>query len=114
MTKKTTKKVFKPLFTVDITNCETADSIQFEILKEKVRSNVPLTSQEVSKLVLFEVEDAMIDFIENYFNESDNYDYVCDNDGIDYTVQNNTDIEFDNSENLPWYKRFWNWITRKK
>lgn len=108
MTKKTKKPVFKPDFVIDLTNCEDAEEMYKELIYNKYEERLPLTHYEVGKLVEYKLIDGMQNILEELF------------DGHNALVLEGDDIKaFDAvkveiTEKQPWYKRLWNWITRKK
>jgi len=85
-TKKTiTKKTVKPVYTVDISNCEDANDILLAFANAKQKAGLPITDEELECLIN---ENSVMIIVEN----------VCE-------VK---------KKKLPWYKLFWNWVTRKK
>lgn len=83
--KKTIKKsAVKPAYTVDITKCEDAYDMLVAFGETKQKAGYPITDEEL---------DAIID--------NNSYTVII-HDTCAYEV-----------EKKPWYKRFWNWITRK-
>lgn len=106
MTKKTKKPAFKPVFTVDLTDCYDAEEVYEAILNAKFETKVPLTNYEISKFCEYKICQALDMLIDDLFDGHNAIvmegDKIKAFDAIKVTVK------------LPWYKRFWNWLTRKK
>ena len=106
MTKKTKKPAFKPAFVADLTWCETAEDVYEEILTAKYEAKVPLTNYEVGKFCEYKIAQALDQFVDDLF---------C---GHNAVVIDNCEVKAFDAVKVtikqPWYKRFWNWITRKK
>ena len=106
MTKKTNKPAFKPVFTVDLTWCNDAEEMYEAILTAKYEAKVPLTNYEVGKFCEYKITQALEDFVDNLFDGHNAIvledDEIKCFDAIKVTVKK------------PWYKRFWNWLTRQK
>ena len=105
-TKTTTKKAVKstkPAFVVDATWCETIEDLLVAFAEAKYDAGIDLNKKEVDALV-----DKVLD---DYTDEL----FQCHNcvvlDGDNVLRLDAIKIEPD--EKTPWYKRFWNWITRK-
>lgn len=91
-TKKTTEKAVKSTkkteVFVNLTNYETIDDVYFAYGLGKHNAGLPLTDSELL---------AMIDFCSTVtvIEKAPIVCYLCE-------------------KRTPWYKRFWNWLTRKK
>lgn len=85
-TKKTNKKV-NPAFTVDISKCQDANDMLLAFAYAKQEAGLPITNEEL---------DAIID------------------DNMIIVVLAKRICDCNCSKKKPWYKRFWNWLTRKK
>ena len=105
-------KNIKPTYIVDITSCQTANDVICEFAYAKVEAGLPIT--------MLEYKVSMKSYIDNYktaeeminecFDTAVNKvatitDKLC---GV-YTKPNNTEIKKPNV-----FKRFWNWLTKKK
>lgn len=97
--KKVTKK-FKPAYTLDLTNCETVEDVFYELVWTKVEAGLDIPAYQVQMIVDMEVEDSFSDLIDGLF------------DGNDLIITEHVCINC--PKKAPWYKRFWNWIIRKK
>lgn len=106
MTKKTKKPAFKPVFTVDLTECYDAEEMYEAFLTAKFEAKVPLTSYEVGKFCEYKIIQALDLFVDDLFDGHNAIviedDEIKAFDAIKVTIKQ------------PWYKRFWNWIMRKK
>jgi len=80
------KKVTKPSYIVDITKCEDGHDVLLAFAEAKQKAGFPITDEELN---------AMVDV---------NSTVVVIHDTCAYEVV---------KEKKPWYKRLWNWITRK-
>lgn len=98
---KKTKKSIKPAYVVDITNCETATDLKLAFIFAKAENKVPVSTEEIKFVQQLAVEDAL-DFGDLASVAVDAFCDVCDV------------IEKAFEPKKPWYKRLWNWITRKK
>lgn len=84
---KTKKSIFKPAYIVDITKCEDVQDTLIAFGNAKQKAGYPITDEEL---------DAIID---------DKSAIIILHDICAYEVKD---------EKKSWYKRLWNWITRKK
>lgn len=92
------KKKFKPLFTVNITNCNDDRDIVVEFTKAKVRAGLPITEYEFNTCI-----SHTISMFEDALNSM----------SFELEVPDVPDmILVKKKPNI--FKRFWNWITRKK
>lgn len=106
MTKKTKKPAFKPVFTVDLTECYDAEEMYEALLTAKFEAKVPLTNYEVGKFCEYKIVQALDQFVDDLF---DGHNAVVIDDGEAKAFD-----AFKVTIKQPWYKRLWNWITRKK
>jgi len=86
--KMTKKNTFKPAYVVDITKCEDLFDMLLAFGKAKQQAGQPITNEEL---------EAIID---------DNSVFVT----VVHECQCNCEAK---PKKLPWYKRFWRWLTRK-
>ena len=110
-TTKKTKKVTKPEFIVDMTTAETPLDVAYEFAEAKVRAGKPITQDEA-------------DIIEKTgFATAANVVDACIADAEKHTTFIEDDklaedmikmIKKYQNKKLPWYKRFWRWITFRK
>lgn len=113
MKKKVTKST--AAFTVDFTNIDSYDEAVYEIARAKFANNIPLSYDDM-KAILCKYQDLMFSNGNNCVIKDENgkihffkaIPHKCEN-----TCKNcNNCTKCDTKK--PWYKRFWNWITRKK
>lgn len=107
---KTTKKTSgkKPTFVVDLTNCETPTEVKFQFICDKAKAGVKLSGDDILFIMNVGANVAL--------------------DAVDEVIEENTakmiytaDIDKKKVQKIikiiekkdPWYKRFWNWLTRK-
>lgn len=101
---KTTKK---PEFIVDLTKCESPESVKFEVIRAKAKAGKKLTDQELMFIVrlgaqtMTEIIDEQIEKLHPMVFETTDKKKIKKM--INILVPKK-----------PWYKRLWNWITRKK
>lgn len=88
---------FKPAYTVDITKCENAGDVKFAMIDAKMKAGQPITQDDIDFIV--------VDSINMFTGYA-----IKSFEGYMITIEPTED---DNAHK-PWYKRFWNWITRKK
>ena len=84
-TKKTNKK---PAYIVDITDVNDVDAMRVAFALAKHNANIPLSDDELISIITYTI---------NRMPEIHIYS-----------------VEYYEVTKKPWYKRFWNWITRKK
>lgn len=106
--KKTAKRVKKPLYVIDITECESVEDIIYTTILTKINSDVEITDEELTTVVSI-LWDNVID---RMFNGASIL--YMHNDGLIERIYNNRVIVVKNTKKKPnVFKRFWNWITRK-
>lgn len=105
--KTNTKKSTKYTFIADLTNAHDPEDVKFEFIRGKAKAGVKLTDEEImwlvklgSKITLEAIEESM-----TKMKPVACFDNV-DANKVKKIVKILTKKE-------PWYKRFWNWITRK-
>lgn len=108
MTKKTKKQVFKPVFVIDLTTCESAEDMYKDILYNKFYNRLPLTHYEVTKLLEYRLIDGLENLLEDMFDGKN----ALVIEGDEVLAFDAVKVEL--KEKQPWYKRLWNWLTRKK
>ena len=107
-TKKSTKKVTKPEFIVDMTTAETPLDVAYEFAEAKVRAGKPITQNEADTIektgfmTAANVVDACIADAEKHTT------YIEDDELADKLLK---EIKKHQNKKQPWYKRFWRWIT---
>ena len=102
---KKTVKVTKPKYTISMTEAANIDDITADFISQKIMNGMKLTESDVSTIVSI-VTDIVL---ENLMPEDCS---AIVNDGGVY--RKCTAVRIENKVKKPWYKRVWNWITRKK
>ena len=102
---KKTVKVTRPKYTIDMTKAANMDDVTADFLSQKIMNGMKLTESDVSTIVSI-VTDIVL---ENLMPEDCS---AIVNDGGVY--RKCTAVRVENEVKKPWYKRAWNWITRKK
>ena len=87
--KKNINNEVKPTYIVDLTNCETLQDAEFAFACTKFEAGVPLSENNL---------DAIIDKTVEVVTSQLPVLTVCKCECI--------------CEKAPWYKRFWNWLTK--
>ena len=99
---KKTVKVKKPKYTIDMRDI---DDVTADFISQKIMNGMKLTESDVSTIVSI-VTDIVL---KNLMPEDCS---AIVNDGGVY--RKCTAVRVENKVKKPWYKRAWNWITRKK
>ena len=101
---KTTKSTKKPALVVDFTDEFNIENSRFAFIEAKLKQNIPFTQNDFDF-----VGNLMRDYVlKTMFNE---YNAVVNANG---TLIHCNAIEIVAKKKQPWYKRLWNWVTRKK
>lgn len=108
---KKTKKVTKPAFIVDMTKAETPLDVAYEFAEAKVRAGKPITQTEADTIEKIGFMTAA-DVVESCIAEAEKRTtYIEDDKLADDMLKL---IKKHQTKKLPWYKRFWRWITFRK
>nr|DAE31719.1 MAG TPA: hypothetical protein [virus sp. ctBM815] len=99
---KKTVKVKKPKYTIDMRDI---DDVTADFISQKIMNGMKLTESDVSTIVSI-VTDIVL---KNLMPEDCS---AIVNDGGVY--RKCTAVRVENEVKKPWYKRAWNWVTRKK
>lgn len=102
---KKTVKVKRPKYVISMTEAANIDDITADFISQKIMNGMKLTESDVSTIVSI-VTDIVL---ENLMPEDCS---AIVNDGGVY--RKCTAVRIENNVKKPWYKRAWNWITRKK
>ena len=107
--KKQVKKDMKPMLIVDLTDAETPADIRYSFLYAMAEQGYKMTKEEIEELVMFGVRLAA-EVIDNALAERQKNVIKV----VDDKIYNKLEKIFDDIVNpkKPWYKRFWNWITK--
>jgi len=101
---KTTKSTKKPALVVDFTDEFNINHPRIAFIEAKIKQNIPFTMNDF---------DCICDIMKQYvYNKmfAEHNAVVCDN-GL--LIHCNA-FEVITKKKQPWYKRLWNWVTRKK
>ena len=102
---KKTVKVTKPKYTISMTEAANIDDITADFISQKIMNGMKLTESDVNTIVSI-VTDIVL---ENLMPED--CSAIVSDGGI---YRKCTAVRIENKVKKPWYKRAWNWITRKK
>ena len=108
-TVKKTKTVKKPVFIVDMTKINTPKELCAEFGLAKQEAKLPITDLELEAIVevaIGSTADALLDAMANVPYTKVN---LADGEKIVFDSKGNVKIKKPNI-----FRRFWNWITRKK
>lgn len=107
--KKTKKVTKKPAFIVDLTDIATPEDVIMEFIVAKVNGGLPIKDKELEFAVNYGATFALECVEKWYFSR--NFVRITDSSLGKQIIK---DIKKAIAPKTPWYKRFWNWITRKK
>ena len=99
---KKTVKVKKPKYTIDMRDI---DDVTADFISQKIMNGMKLTESDVSTIV-----SIVTDIVLKNLMPEDCSAIVSDG-GV---YRKCTAVRIENKVKKPWYKRAWNWITRKK
>lgn len=102
---KKTVKVTKPKYTISMTEAANIDDITADFISQKIMNGMKLTESDVNTIVSI-VTDIVL---ENLMPED--CSAIVSDGGV---YRKCTAVRIENKVKKPWYKRAWNWITRKK
>lgn len=118
---KTTKKTFKPVFTVDMTGCDTVEDLIIAIADAKLDAGLCISRKELEAILDEQIEITVEETIEQLF-DGHNALIVDENgeieafDAIKFTPEPSITCEEcivvqRKKKNV--FKRFWSWLTGK-
>lgn len=93
--KKNVKKAFKPAYTVNITDCVTANDVAYKFAMAKQNAGLAISDDDLLTIVNH-VVDELVEVVNDALEAVPSVVCICKC-----------------GKKLPWYKRLWNWITRK-
>ena len=102
---KKTVKISRPKYTIDMTNVANVNDITESFIGQKILNGMKLTDSDISTIVSIATDIVLEDLMPEDCS-------AIVNDGGVY--RKCTAIRVENKVKKPWYKRAWNWITRKK
>ena len=107
VTKKSTKK--DPAFIVNYTDIKWPQDVIVEVILAKVRSGVAITTDEARALVEFGA-DCALEAMEDYVANMNTKSFIIDDDEFAQKLLNMCLKKA--GKKLPWYKKFWKWLTK--
>lgn len=102
---KKTVKVARPKYIIDMTNAANMDDITANFIGQKISNGMKLTDSDTSTIA-----SIITDVILKDLMPEDCTAIVYDA-GV---YRKCTAVRVEKKVKKPWYKRVWNWITRKK
>lgn len=102
---KKTVKITRPKYTIDMTKAANMDDVAADFFSQKILNGMKLTYDDTCTIT-----SIVTDIILKNLMPEDCTAIV--NDGGVY--RKCTAVRVENEVKKPWYKRAWNWITRKK
>ena len=109
-TKNTKKSTKTAKFIVNYTDVDTPDDLLYEVIVAKVRAGMVITEQDVKTLVMYGAKVSM-SYVQAIIDEQEAHTHYINDD--DLTRKMLKLINKKIAKKTPWYKRFWNWMTRK-
>lgn len=109
---KTKKTTIKPDFIVNLTNVESVEDINLAFIEGKIKAAKPISWNEYMMLI-----DIITDVAANVANDMfDAFTGFKKTNPIEISKKEFDEIVniINHTQKKPWYKRFWNWLTRKK
>ena len=102
---KKTVKVVRPKYTIDMTNIANVDDVTASFIGQKILNGMKLTDSDISTIVSIATDIVLEDLM------PEDCSAIVNDGGI---YRKCTAVRVENKVKKPWYKRAWNWITRKK
>lgn len=102
---KKTVKVARPKYIIDMTNAANMDDITANFIGQKISNGMKLTDSDTSTIASIITDVILKDLMPEDCT-------AIVNDGGVY--RKCTAVRVEKKVKKPWYKRVWNWITRKK
>ena len=102
---KKTVKIARPKYTIDVTNIANVDDVTASFIGQKILNGMKLTDSDISTIVSIATDIVLEDLM------PEDCSAIVNDGGI---YRKCTAIRVENKVKKPWYKRAWNWITRKK
>lgn len=107
-TKKTTKKTVSPKFIVDLTKAECANDVFAQFAVAKQEAGLPMTENEFNAVVLASGLMA-VEALGEAINKVSKEIEIKNGEKLVFDAKGNFKVKKPNI-----FRRFWNWITRKK
>ena len=102
---KKTVKIARPKYTIDMTNIANVGDVTTSFIGQKILNGMKLTDSDISTIVSIATDIVLEDLM------PEDCSAIVNDGGI---YRKCTAVRVENKVKKPWYKRAWNWITRKK
>lgn len=102
---KKTVKVARPKYTIDMTNAANMNDITANFIYQKISNGMKLTDLDISTIVSIVTDAILKDLM------PEDCSAIVKDGGV---YRKCTAERVEVKAKKPWYKRVWNWITRKK
>lgn len=102
---KKTVKVARPKYTIDMTNAANMNDVTANFISQKISNGMKLTDLDISTIVSIVTDAILKDLM------PEDCSAIVKDGGV-YRKCTTERVEV--KAKKPWYKRVWNWITRKK
>lgn len=102
---KKTVKVARPKYIIDMTNAANMDDITANFIYQKISNGMKLTWNDMCTITSIATDI----ILKNLMPE--NCTAIVNDGGV---YRKCTAVRVEKKVKKPWYKRVWNWITRKK
>lgn len=102
---KKTVKVARPKYTIDMTNAANMNDVTANFISQKISNGTKLTDLDISTIVSIVTDAILKDLM------PEDCSAIVKDGGV---YRKCTAERVEVKAKKPWYKRVWNWITRKK
>lgn len=102
---KKTVKVARPKYTIDMTNAANMNDVTANFISQKILNGMKLTDLDISTIVSIVTDAILKDLM------PEDCSAIVKDGGV---YRKCTAERVEVKAKKPWYKRVWNWITRKK
>lgn len=102
---KKTVKVARPKYTIDMTNAANMNDVTANFISQKISNGMKLTDLDISTIVSIVTDAILKDLM------PEDCSAIVKDGGV---YRKCTAERVEVKAKKPWYKRVWNWITRKK
>ena len=102
---KKTVKVARPKYTIDMTNAANMNDVTANFISQKISNGMKLTDLDISTIVSIVTDVILKDLM------PEDCSAIVKDGGV---YRKCTAERVEVKAKKPWYKRVWNWITRKK
>ena len=102
---KKTVKIARPKYTIDMTNIANVGDVTASFIGQKILNGMKFTDSDISTIVSIVTDIVLEDLM------PEDCSAIVNDGGI---YRKCTAVRVENKVKKPWYKRAWNWITRKK